>query len=270
MSDLALETPVVPRRRRPLPPAVVRTVWRLAALGMLLLAWAIGAQVSDLVPGIAESFAAIVDAARAGTLRPALEATLKASLLAFGIAFAIAVALGVLMGLSRFWGAVLDPLVMAMFAIPRFIVYPVLLAAFGVGLTSKVAIGVLSALFPILLNVTAGLRAVDPVLVKLSRSLACGPLQRLRLIYFPAALPAIMVGARLGFSVAFMVVVLAELFAAVDGLGLIVQSAYAGQRYDEMFGVVVLITTIAFLGNYGLWRLELLVRSNIDSPTTPR
>lgn len=269
MSDLAIETTVAAPRPRSVPPAVARTAWRLAAIGVLLVAWAIGSRVSDLVPGVVESFTAIVDTAREGTLGPALEATLKASVMAFGIAFAIAIVLGTLLGLSRFWGAVLDPIVMGMFAIPRFIVYPVLLAAFGVGISSKIAIGVLSALFPILLNVTAGLRAVNPVLVKLGRSLACNPVQRLRLILYPAALPAIMVGARLGFSVAFMVVVLAELFAATDGLGLIVQSAYAGQRYDEMFGVVVLITTIAFVGNYALWRLELLVRSNVDSPVLP-
>ncbi|HEU4702372.1 MAG TPA: ABC transporter permease subunit [Conexibacter sp.] len=269
MSDVALETPAATARPRSVAPAVARTAWRLAAIGVLLIAWAIGSRVSDLVPGVVESFTAIADAARDGTLWPALKATLRASFTAFGVAFAIAIALGTLLGLSRFWGAVLDPFVMAMFAIPRFIVYPVLLAAFGVGITSKVAIGVLSALFPILLNVTAGLRAVNPVLVKLSRSLACGPLQRLRMIYYPAALPAIMVGARLGFSVAFMVVVLAELFAATDGLGLIVQSAYSGQRYAEMFGVVVLITTIAFLGNYVLWRLELLVRSSVDAPVPP-
>lgn len=264
MADVAVETPRAFAMPSIASPALARAAWRVGVLGAILAAWAVAARLSDLVPSIGASLSAIVDSQRAGTLGPALASTLEAVFAGFGIALAIALAVGVVLGRSPFWGAVLDPIVMALFAIPRFILYPVLLAAFGVGMTSKIWIAVLSAVFPIVLNVAAGLRSVSPALVKLGRSLACRPDQQLRLVLLPAALPSIMVGARLGFSVSFMAVVLAELFAASEGLGLVLQRAYATQEYAEMFGVVVLVTALAFVGNYVLWRLELLVRATVE------
>jgi NitT/TauT family transport system permease protein len=73
-----------------------------------------------------------------------------------------------------------------------------------------------------------------------------------------------MVGVRIGFSIAFVSVIISELFAARQGLGLLVQRAYGLQRFDEMFAVVLLIFILAFAGNLALWYFERRMRSKLS------
>ena len=182
----------------------------------------------------------------------------------FAIAAALGLVVGVVLGRSRFLGAVFDPVITGLFAVPRIILYPVILVAVGVGLEAKVWLVVVSAFFPIVLNTIAGVRNVSPTLIKLGRSLGCSRLQLARKIYLAAAAPTVMVGVRMGFSIAFISVIVAELFAATTGLGLLVQKAYGLQQYADMFAVVLLITSIALAGNVLLWVLERRIRGAVE------
>lgn len=234
---------------------------RLALPAILLIAWAVAASSSRLVPSIGATADSFVDGFVDGWIVSPLLDSLKAVVLGFLIATMIAVPAGVVLGRSPFLGAVFDPIISALFAVPRIILYPVLLAAVGVGLGAKVWMAVISAVFPIALNTIAGTRGVSPTLVKLGRSLASSRLQMATRIYLPAALPAVMVGIRIGLSISFVSVIISELFAAKNGLGLLVQQAYGLQQYPKMFAVVVLIALIAFCGNLVLWSLERRVQS---------
>src|SRR5690606_38207189 len=112
----------------------------------------------------------------------------------------------------RALGSVFDPIIGGFFAVPRIILYPVLLAAVGITFEAKMWLAAISALFPIMLNTTAGVRDVRPVLDKMARSLGCTTVQRLRLVHIPASVPAILVGMRIGFSIALISTIFAELF----------------------------------------------------------
>jgi NitT/TauT family transport system permease protein len=260
---VAHSSAAVARRRRRL--ASRRTVWCLRLLALIVVAagWIIAAHASRYIPTASASASSLVDRFQDGTIFDPLGDTTSAIGIAFVISALGGVIIGLVLGCSRLLGAIFDPIVMAMFAVPRFVLYPVALAIWGVGPTSKIAMGVLSGLFPIALNTIAGLRAVNPSLDKLGRSLGCSRLRMIRSIYLPAALPSIMVGVRLGFSLCFMGVVLAELFAASKGLGLDLRNAYVAQRYEEMFGLALLVTAMAFVGNLVLGFLERRARDAV-------
>ncbi len=219
---------------------------------------------SPLVPSIGTTLDSLVSGFTSERYGPALLDSMKAVAIGFAIAAALGLVVGVVLGRSRFLGAVFDPVITGLFAVPRIILYPVILVAVGVGLEAKVWLVVVSAFFPIALNTIAGVRNVSPTLIKLGRSLGCSRLQLARKVYLAAAAPTVMVGVRLGFSVAFISVTIAELFAAASGLGLLVQKAYGLQQYADMFAVVLLITSIALAGNVLLWVVERRVRGAVE------
>jgi NitT/TauT family transport system permease protein len=236
----------------------------LAVPLVLMLIWVLSASSSDLVPSLGSTVSMLGEGFTNGWIWTPLVDSMSAVLGGFVIAAAIGLPLGIALGRSRFLGSVLDPLIAGTFAIPRIILYPVLLAYFGVGVSAKLWMAAISAFFPIVMNTTAGIREVSPTLVKMGRSMSCGPLQLARKIYLPAAAPTVAVGLRIGFSISFISVIIAELFASAEGLGRVVKRAYAFQQLPRMYSVVLLIALIAFAGNLILWTLERRLRATVD------
>lgn len=223
---------------------------------IVVAAWEFSSRLTYLVPPVLPTIGTLATGLSRGTLLPALADSLKAAMGGYFIAIVVGVTGGLALGRSRLLASVLDPIVGGFFAVPRIILYPVLLAALGIGFESKLWLAAMSALFPILLNTTAGVRDTRPALEKLARSLGCSRAQRVRLVYLPSALPAIMVGLRIGFSIALISTIFAELFAAVDGIGLRLQQTYALQQYPAMYAIVVLITVVALTGSLLFWAAE--------------
>jgi NitT/TauT family transport system permease protein len=237
---------------------------RLVVPLVVLIAWAVLARVSTLVPSIGATVTKLVDGIGNGVLITPLLDTLEAVGVGFAAALVVGVAVGMSIGWSKLAFRVFEPLLNALFAVPRIILYPVLLAAFGVGLQSKVWMVAISAVFPIALNTLAGMRQVDPTLIKLGRSLHCSRLQMATHIYGRAAAPAIMVGIRLGVSIALVSAIIAELFAAQNGIGLLIQQYYSLQQYASMFAAVILITGIALALNLVAWLLEQRISQGVS------
>jgi NitT/TauT family transport system permease protein len=242
-------------------PRTALLLGRLAVPAVLVLAWAVVASSSTLVPSVGATTSALVDGFSDGWIRAPLWDSMQAVLGGFAIALAAGVPLGMLLGRQRFLGDVVDPLVSGLFSVPRIIIYPALLAIYGVSLQAKLWMGAISAFFPILMSTTAGVRAISPTLPKLGRSMGAGTAQMVRKIYFPAAMPTIMAGIRIGFSISFISVIIAEFFAASEGLGRVIHRAYGFQQLPRMYAVVLLIALIAFAGNLALWSLERRLRA---------
>jgi NitT/TauT family transport system permease protein len=236
---------------------------RLAVPPVLALLWALAAARTDLIPGIGATVSKLVEGFTEGWILDPLWDTGQAVLGGFAIATALGVPAGIALGRSRYLGRLFDPVVDGLFAVPRIILYPVLLAAFGVGVQAKLWMAVISAFFPIVMNTAAGMRDVSPTLEKLGRSMNASRLQLVRKIYLPAATPSVMVGLRIGFSISLIAVIIAELFATPKGLGRLIERAYAFQDLPEMFAVVLLICLIAFASNLGLWTLERRLRATV-------
>lgn len=236
----------------------------LAVPLVLVLIWVVAASSSTLIPSLGSAVSALVDGFADGWIYAPLADSMQAVFGGFVIGAAVGLPLGIVLGRSRFLGSVFDPLIAGTFAIPRIIIYPVLLAYFGVGVSAKLWMAAVSAFFPIVMNTTAGMRDVSPTLVKMGRSMSCTTVQLARKIYLPAAAPTVAVGLRIGFSISFISVIIAELFASAEGLGRVIHRAYAFQQLPRMYSVVLLISLIALAGNLVLWTLERRLRTTVD------
>jgi ABC-type nitrate/sulfonate/bicarbonate transport system permease component len=123
---------------------------------------------------------------------------------------------------------------------PLVALIPFFILVFGVGISSKIAIIFLVSIFPILLNAFVGMRSADEHLLEVGAAFNCSRRQVFTKILFPAALPYIVVGLRLGIGRALTGVVVSELFGSTAGLGYLIGTA--GQRFDTptvLFGVLV-------------------------------
>ncbi|MQA09870.1 MAG: ABC transporter permease subunit [Pseudonocardiaceae bacterium] len=226
-----------------------------------LLIWFAIAPITDLVPSPAAALAELWQGFADGWIYPGLASTATAVLAGFGIGVLTGFPLGYLLGRNRIANRIFEPLIAGTFAVPRIILYPVLLTLFGVGLLAETGMVAISAFFPIIMATSAAVRQVSENLLKLGRSLRANRRQLATKIVIPDAAPAIMVGIRIGFSISFIAAIIAELFAAKEGLGLMISEAYAALELPRMYAIVLLVMVIAFVGNILLWSLERRLRS---------
>jgi NitT/TauT family transport system permease protein len=234
---------------------------RLAVPVILAGLWYAVAPLTDLVPSPTAAVAELWDGFSTGWIYPDLRATAGAVGTGFLLGAVTAFPLGYLLGRVRTLQLIFEPLLAGTFAVPRVIVYPILLTVFGVGFQAETAMVAISAFFPIVMSTTASVRQVSPILIKLGRSTGAGPGRLAVKIVIPAAAPGIMVGVRIGFSIAVIAAVIAELFAAKDGLGLRISRAYGVLDLPRMYAVVLLVAVAALGGNTLLWWIERRLRS---------
>ena len=177
-------------------------------------------------------------------------------LLAYGLALVVGVLVGTAIGTVGSVRASVRPLVSFLFPVPKIALYPALLIVFGLGSGSKVALGFLEAVFPILLATAAGTSRVPPQL--LWSAAALGRTRRVTVL-LPAALPSILTGARIGLFGAIIGVFLGELVAGPDGLGHVMAVAYRTLDTPTMYVAIIAISLIG----YGLDRAFLLARRRL-------
>lgn len=195
--------------------------------------------------------------AATGALFEHIAVSLGRTLLGFGGALAIGVPLGFLLGgrfprLARF----LLPLFMLLGQVNAFSLFPIFVLFFGIGEVAKFAIIAWACLWPLLLGTLRGVAAVDPLLVKTARSMGCDGITLLRDVLFPAALPIILGGARVGLLVAFIMLVGAEMVGASTGLGWLVHNASMNYVIPRLFLAALIIAVLGALAQRGLLRLE--------------
>ncbi|MEE8497637.1 MAG: ABC transporter permease [Acidimicrobiia bacterium] len=155
---------------------------------------------------------------------------------------------------SPFLRRSLYPLLLGFRIVPKVAFVPLFLVWFGIGIGVKVALASFAIFFLVLVQTLLGLTSVAPEMVELGRSLRMSELLLLRRIRLPAALPAIMVGVKLGITYALTNVVVAEMVVATNGLGFLVVEASSFIKTDEM---IAAIFVVAFIGLIvfaaGLW-----------------
>lgn len=140
-------------------------------------------------------------------------------LVGFLIGAGLALPLGLLMGANPTAHRLLNPLVQILRPIPPIAYIPLSILWFGLGNPPAFFLISLGAFFPVLMNTVSGVRNVDSLYLRAARNLgARGPVLFTRVI-FPAALPYILAGLRVGLGVAFIVVIVAEMIAVNNGLG---------------------------------------------------
>lgn len=168
---------------------------------------------------------------------------------AFAIAFALSVVIGLLvgfwLGFDRLSGDALEPMIVTVYAIPKLTLYPILLLAFGLGIAAKVAFGVLHGVIPIILFTLGAVRNTRPILLKTGYALKLSRSQMVRWILFPAAVPEIFTGLRVGFSLTLIGSLLAEMFASQRGLGYLLMTGIGLHNIDLVMSVTLIIVVFA-------------------------
>ena len=163
------------------------------------------------------------------------------------LSIAVGLPLGVVLGRSRTLNAMFDPFVTAFNATPRLVFLPLLMLWFGLGVTAKVVIVFIGALFPILINTYEGVRNADRGLINVVRSFGGSEWDVARLVVVPNALPYIVAGLRLAIGRAILGVVVAEFFGAEDGLGVVMVQAASRYQVDVVFAGLIVFAALSLI-----------------------
>ena len=154
-----------------------------------------------------------------GEIPTAILDTLQSVAVGFAMAIAVAVPLGLLMGTSRIAEYGIDPYVNLIYATPIIVLIPVIAVVLGSNMTSTYVIVFLAAVFPILINVIAGVKNVGNDMLETSQSFGMKGWRLWRNVILPSALPYTMAGLRIGVGHAVIGAILAEFFLYGVGLG---------------------------------------------------
>jgi len=209
-----------------------------------------------LVPSPGDVFRAALAAIRDGSLLRNALASLLRVLEGVTLALVIAVPLGVLMGVSGNARGLVEPLIELLRPIPPIAFIPLAILWFGIGEFSKVLIIAYGAFFPIFVNTMAGFRDVDLVHIRAAQALGANRFDIFRDVALPSAFPQIVTGARLGMGLAFIVLVAAELVAASEGLGYLINDARFSFRTDQIFVGMITIGLLGLVLNKALLEAE--------------
>ena len=194
---------------------------------------------------------------------PHLVSYIRDSLLRVACGYGAAVLLGVPAGLALGWWSSLaratNPLIQLLRPISPLAWMPLAVIWFGVSNAAPIFLIFLASFFPIVVATMNGVRNVPPVFVQAGRNFGLSTRALLTRVVFPAVLPRILVGLRIAFGVAWLVLVAAEMIAVDSGLGyLIIDARNAGKRYDLVVGGMLLIGVIGLILDSLIRRMERL------------
>ena len=235
------------------------TLVRIAVIATILLGWEALAQSGLLYRDVVPSLLAIGKAIYALLSDPEYYWHLGVTAAEVGGALTIggisAVVVGLVLGANKFLSRAYEPYLYYLGPTPKIIFFPIMIMWFGVGPASKVALGTLSCFFPIALSVAAGMRQIDPVLIRVGHSFRANAWQMAMKVYLPAMRHPIINGIRLGLGVALIGTLLAETKLSNKGIGFLIIQAYSLFDMPRMYAMLILLFVIAIGANAIIGRL---------------
>jgi sulfonate transport system permease protein len=260
------------RLRRFIEPGLPVAPWGLAVPSMLLAIWAAAGALDQLpalmLPPPGEVFTALRDLAQSGDLGRALTISLRRLAEGFALGAASGLLIGTAMGLSRLGERLIRPTLMAFVQVPVLAWIPLLMIPFGIGETLKcIAIGV-AAFAPVAMNSFKGFRQVEPKLIEVGTLYRFTPVQRLRHILLPGAMPTIFTGLRLGLTQAWQSLVVVELVASTNGIGYLSVMARQMFQLDQLLATMLVIGICGFALDKSLRTAEARVGRRYGTATT--
>ncbi len=262
--SVALDTPQPPpprKVRRSLGRVVLGWALPLATLAALVGIWHVSTIVFGwpkfLVPKPADVANALVD--ERGYLPRQFGTTLVETLEGYGLAIAVAVPMAVLIAYSRLMERTIYPVLLAVNAVPKIAIAPILVLWMGFGSGPKVVMVLLVCFFPIVISTATGLKSTPPELTELVRSLSATSVQIFLKVRFPAALPHVFVGLKVAISLAVIGAVIGEFVGASKGLGYVIIASGANANTSLAFASMVLLGVMSIGLFYVLVGIERLV-----------
>jgi NitT/TauT family transport system permease protein len=193
-----------------------------------------------------------------GTARFWEHAAETAQAFAFAVAISLlgGVALGVMLGLNRTSGVVSEPILIALYSLPKVTLYPLVLLCFGLGMPAKVAFGAMHGLIPVTIFTMKAIMQIKPALWRTAYAMRLTTGQMAFTVALPAVLPEVIAGARLGFSLTLLGVLIGEMFASQRGLGFMIMSAMGLGDIATIMAVALFLSVFAIGANAVLLRLD--------------
>jgi NitT/TauT family transport system permease protein len=223
------------------------TLPSVAVIAALLAAWwlTVTATHSAIFPTPWGVVAGTLELLKDGTLWRHIGASLMRVGTGFGLAVCIAVPLGLWMGWVRGAYQTLNPLFQILRPISPIAWIPIAILWFGVGNASPIYLIFISSVFPMVVQTTVGVHTIEKRYLRAAENFGVSRRTLFQRVVFPAVLPQIIVGMRIGLGVAWLVVVAAEMIALRSGLGyMIMDSRNAGNRYDLVIAGMIIIGLI--------------------------
>ena len=247
-------------------------LWKSAAIILFLALWELGpTYLADdstrvFLPPLHEVLLAGAGLLATGALQDHVAASLTRSAAGFSIAVVLGVSLGLVIAWYRPLHSFLNPLLELFRNTAALALLPVFTLLLGIGEESKITIVAFAAFFPVLLNTIAGVRTVDPLLVRAARSLGLRSPALFRKVILPSAVPTIFTGIRMAGTSAILVLIAAEMVGAKAGLGYLITNAqnsflipqmYAGILTVSLLGLLVNVLLVAAERHFSRWRTSI-------------
>ena len=189
----------------------------------------------------------IVDWFVTGEIYSHLWITLVETALAFAIGSVSGLLIGLWLGLSPMASAILDPYIKAANSMPRVVLAPIFAVWFGLGMWSKVALGVTLVFFIVFFNVYQGVREVSPTILANARMLGASRRQLLRAIYLPSAMSWVFASLHNAVGLAFVGAVVGEYLGSSRGVGYLILQAETTFDINTVFAGIAVLTAFALL-----------------------
>jgi ABC-type nitrate/sulfonate/bicarbonate transport system permease component len=244
-------TPAAGRTAMPLRRQVL--LLRAAIVLAVVLVWeavaASGLLFRDVVPSLAVIGRALVELLTHAAFYWHLYVTVAEVTAAMAIGGLAGLAVGLLLGANPFLSEAFERFLYWLGPTPKIVFFPVMIMWFGVGPESKVAMGTISCFFPVVLSAAAGMRQIEPVLIRVGRSFRLSTGQMVTKIYLPAMRQPIVNGVRLGLGVAVVGTLLAETKLSNKGVGFQIMDAYNTFDMPRMYAVLIVLFVVAIGAN---------------------
>ena len=216
----------------------------------LLLAWELAADTGLIdvrfFPAPSAIIAKLIEMARSGELTENVLISLQRIVLGFLLGGVPAIVIGIAMGIWRPVRAIVDPLIVATYPIPKSSLLPLILLIFGLGEMSKVMMVAIGVFYPMAINATAGVLQINQIYLDVGKSFKASPWDTFRTIALPGALPFIMTGVKLGAGLALILIAIAEMVGAKSGIGFMIWSAWETFAVAKMYVGLFVIALIGF------------------------
>ncbi|WP_219823365.1 ABC transporter permease [Nocardia nova] len=226
----------------------------LALVILLAVGWNVMAARWDtpLMPSLGSIGDELVELWRGGSLWANLEVTLTRVLLGFAVAFVVAVILGIAMGRNTYVRRFLEPAVLLGLATPGLVKALLCVIWFGISVVNPILAVALAAAPALIVNITQGVRDVDPQLHEMAHVYHFSVWTRLRRIWLPALAPSLFTGARLGIALAWKVIVLVEIFGMADGVGYQLNLEFSNHNVASVLAWTIAFALVMTAIEYGI------------------
>ncbi|PEY51658.1 ABC transporter permease [Bacillus cereus] len=213
-------------------PVIILIIWQLAGV--------FGLVSKTVLPTPLDIFLAFQELIKTGELFGHLSISVFRAAAGFFIGGGLGIILGTIVGFSTRSEQYLDPSVQMLRTVPHLAVAPLFVLWFGFGETSKVLLIADGAFFPLYVNAFLGIRGVDSKLFDVARVLEFSKRKLITKLILPAALPNLLLGARLSLGVAWVSLVVAELMGSTEGIGYMIMDARQFSNTDIVFvGIII-------------------------------